>query len=98
MRSIIRSLGRRYTLLLIPDGAYECHETPHKGDHRRFDRGLARWSGTSFSAPIVAGLIAAEIAASGSDAATARDVVLASSERLSDPTVGPLQALRQPYC
>ncbi|WP_344303680.1 S8/S53 family peptidase [Nocardioides bigeumensis] len=77
----------------FPDGEYVCFETPHKGDVREFKTGLARWSGTSFSTPIVAGLIAAEISASGADARTARDTVLARAVYRSDPTVGPIKVL-----
>ena len=74
-----------------------CHETPDKGDVRVFGTGMARWSGTSFSAPVVAGLIAREISERGCSAADARDVVLARSTYESDPGVGPIQTLRQPY-
>ena len=35
----------------FPHGTYVCVETPDKDDVRVFDRGLARWSGTSFVAP-----------------------------------------------
>ena len=58
---------------------------------------MARWSGTSFSAPVVAGLIAREIYESGSSADAAAQAVLATAQYMSDPAVGPLQALRQPY-
>jgi hypothetical protein len=58
---------------------------------------MARWSGTSFAAPVVAGLIARRISESGSSAADARDHVLAQSTYLSDPAIGPVQTLRQPY-
>ncbi len=44
----------------FPVGTYECRETPDKGDQRIFTTGLARWSGTSFAAPLFAGLVAAE--------------------------------------
>ncbi len=91
------ALGRNI-VNAFPDGTYECLETPNKGNFREFRTGLARWSGTSFSAPVVAGLLAAEIRASGSDAATARDAVLARSVRRSDPVIGPIQALLPPYC
>ena len=93
----VYALGRNL-VNAFPDGTYECHETPHKGDLRVFRTGMARWSGTSFAAPVVAGLIAAEISDSGSDAATARDAVLARALTVSDPIVGPIESLRQPYC
>ena len=81
----------------FPDGTFECHETPDKGDIRVFSTGLARWSGTSFSAPVVAGLIAREISETGASARDARDAVLGRSVYDSDPTIGPHQELRQPY-
>jgi subtilisin family serine protease len=49
--------------------------------------GIARWSGTSFSAPLVAGLIAREMAQSGSTAAVAAQTVLNNATMLSG--VGP---------
>ncbi len=93
----VYALGRNI-VNAFPDGKYVCFETPHKGDVRKFRTGLARWSGTSFAAPIVAGLIAAEIAASQTDARTAADAVLARAVRHSDPTVGPIQVLAPDYC
>ena len=55
------ALGRNH-VNAYPDGDYVCRETPDKEDERKFRTGLARWSGTSFSAPLVAGLLAAAIA------------------------------------
>ncbi len=92
----VYALGRN-VVNAFPDGTFECRETPDKGDIRVFDRGMARWSGTSFSAPVVAGLIARKIA-TGVGAKAARDAVLATSVYASDPIVGPIQTLRQPYC
>ncbi|WP_248582897.1 S8/S53 family peptidase [Nocardioides sp. InS609-2] len=93
----VYALGRNI-VNAFPDGTYTCFETPHKGDVRVFDSGMARWSGTSFAAPIVAGLVAAEISAAGCSAHEARDTVVARAVRMSDPTIGPIEALRQPYC
>jgi len=92
----VYALGRN-VVNAFPDGTFECHETPNKGDIRVFGTGLARWSGTSFAAPVVAGLIAREISETGSSAADARDAVLARAVYDSDPLVGPHVELRQPY-
>lgn len=73
----------------FPDGTFVCHETPNKGDVRVFSTGLARWSGTSFAAPIVAGMIAREISETGCTAEEARRTVLGRAVRDSDPLVGP---------
>ena len=82
------ALGRNI-VNAFPDGTFVCHETPDKGDVRVFSTGMARWSGTSFAAPIVAGLIAREISVSGSSAKEARDAVLARAVHDSDPMIGP---------
>ncbi|GAA5128795.1 hypothetical protein GCM10023339_57140 [Alloalcanivorax gelatiniphagus] len=92
----VYALGRNL-VNAFPDGTFECHESPDKGDVRVFGTGMARWSGTSFAAPVVAGLIAREISESGASAHDARDVVLARAVYDSDPTIGPHLELRQPY-
>ena len=93
----VYALGRNI-VNAFPDGRYVCRETPSTGDVREFRTGLARWSGTSFAAPIVAGLIAVEVGTNGGDAQAAREKVLSSALRTSDPEVGPIRVLRQPYC
>ena len=92
----VYALGRNH-VNAFPDGTFECHESPDKGDVRVFSTGMARWSGTSFAAPVVAGLIAREISETGATATAARDAVLARATYDSDPTVGPHLELRQPY-
>ena len=92
----VYALGRNL-VNAFPDGTFECNETPDKGDIRVFSTGMARWSGTSFSAPVVAALIAREISETGASAPDARDAVLSRARTDSDPTIGPHQELRQPY-
>jgi hypothetical protein len=71
-------LGRNH-VNAYPYGRYRCRETPDKDDYRFFRNGLARWSGTSFAAPLLAGLIAAEASRSaGMTATQAKDNVLNS--------------------
>lgn len=48
-----------------PDGTYQCREVPHAGQLRSFGHGLARWSGTSFAAPVVVGMVAAAMPSAG---------------------------------
>lgn len=50
-------------------------------------KGWARWSGTSFSAPRMAGAIAAEMSAAGGPATDALHRVLATAKRI-DPLIG----------
>ena len=86
----VYALGRNL-VNAFPDGTFECNETPDKGDIRVFSTGMARWSGTSFSAPVVAALIAREISETGASAPDARDAVLSRARTDSDPTIGPHQ-------
>jgi subtilisin family serine protease len=70
-------------------GIYQCHVRPYKGDKRRF-YGMAKWSGTSFSTPIVTGLIAARMTRTGESAELAAAGVLEQARRQAIPGVGPI--------
>ena len=52
--------------------------------------GLAQWSGTSFSAPIVTGMIAARMARCGESAREAAAALLAKARSQTIPGVGPV--------
>jgi subtilisin family serine protease len=70
-------------------GTYACQVPPHVGQVRTFS-GLAQWSGTSFSAPIVTGLIAARMARRGESAQDAAAALLAKAAAQTIPGVGPV--------
>ena len=59
-------------------GVYKYHLPPQQPATQVFD-GMARWSGTSFSAPLVAGLIVAEMARNQSSAMNAWQAVLGTA-------------------
>ncbi len=70
-------------------GTYTCQIPPNVNQVRTFS-GLAQWSGTSFSAPIVTGLIAARMARCGESARQAADALLAEARARTIPGVGPV--------
>ena len=89
-------LGRNH-VNAFPDGTYVCRWTPNIGDERVFDRGLARWSGTSFAAPLLAGLIAAHIPGfDGTPPQAARDLVRQLRTWRRDPLYGDHRVIELP--
>src|SRR5271166_2573458 len=69
---------------------YRYHEPPKQPARQDFLRPLARWSGTSFAAPLVSGTIAARMARTGESSRQAAEALLNEAQQNAIDGIGPV--------
>lgn len=90
----IYALGRDH-VNAFPTGTYTCYEPPNVGQVRQF-KNLAKWSGTSFSTPLITGLIAGLMTEHGLTAHQAWLKLKADGIVRQDPKVGKILTVDTP--
>jgi subtilisin family serine protease len=70
-------------------GDFTCIEPPNTNEVRHFE-GMARWSGTSFSTPLIAGLVAGRMSSAGENGRRAAKALLATARARRLASVGPV--------
>jgi hypothetical protein len=70
-------------------GTYDYTWEPHAGEQAEF-HGMARWSGTSFSTPLVAGMVASRMSDTGQSSRRAWQSLLDLAEGQALPGLGPV--------
>ena len=68
----------------FPFGTYDYQQPPMTGKHAKFDNGVAMWSGTSFSTPLVAGVVAARMSRTGENGQQAAKAIVALAQANAD--------------
>lgn len=90
----IYALGRDH-VNAFPTGTYTCYEPPNVGQVRQF-KNLAKWSGTSFSTPLITGLIAGLMTEHGLTAHEAWLRLKADGIVRTDPRIGKILTVDTP--